>query len=207
MAEQSQAAKEIFDVVERLRGGDVTARDSLLQLAEHRLMKLTRKMKRGYERLNRWEQTEDVLQNALLRLHQSLADVQINDVAHFFRLAATQIRRELIDLSRHYHGANGLGRNHQTLHRDPDANMHQHALDPAEVSRDPHRLQAWEEFHGAIEHLPAKEREVIDYLWYHGLSHADVAQLMEVSERQVRRLWRSAKLLLHDRLHDELPGK
>ena len=44
------------------------AREALLSHAAGRLERLARMMLRGYPRLRRWEETGDVLQNALLRL-------------------------------------------------------------------------------------------------------------------------------------------
>ena len=66
--------------LERLNQTDeAQAREAQERLLEHaggRLEELTRKMFHGYPRLRRWEQTGDVLQNALLRLHHALADVR-----------------------------------------------------------------------------------------------------------------------------------
>lgn len=80
--------------------GDQTAYDELIVQASDRLLKLTRKMLRSYPHLRRWEQTDDVFQNAVMRLHRSLSEVQPESVRQFFGLAATQIRRTLIDLAR-----------------------------------------------------------------------------------------------------------
>jgi len=49
-----------------LQTGDEAARDALVRHSCDRLTRLTRKMLRGYPRLRRWEETDDVLQNALL---------------------------------------------------------------------------------------------------------------------------------------------
>jgi RNA polymerase sigma-70 factor (ECF subfamily) len=62
--------------LERLRGGDEAARSEVINHACVRLEALTRRMLRHYPRLRRWEQTGDVLQNAVLRLHRSLATVR-----------------------------------------------------------------------------------------------------------------------------------
>jgi RNA polymerase sigma-70 factor (ECF subfamily) len=63
-------------------------------------------------------------------------------------------------------------------------------------------MQQWSEFHEAIERLPDNEREVFELLWYHELPQEEVANLVGLSVRQVKRIWRAAKL----RLHDELRG-
>ena len=111
----------IQQLIERVNAGDKQACADLIQFAFDRLQRMTKKMKRDFDRLGRWEQTDDVHQNAALRLFEALSDCTISDERHFYRLAALQIRRELIDLCRHYHGPRGVGANHQTVFRDQQA--------------------------------------------------------------------------------------
>ena len=54
--------------LDRLRAGEEAARNELLQAASERLDQLARVMLNDFPRLRRWEQTDDVLQNALVRL-------------------------------------------------------------------------------------------------------------------------------------------
>ncbi len=205
-SEQTQVEK----LVERLGAGDDSARDELISSAADRLMQLTRTMKRGYGRVARWEQTEDVFQRAIMRLHRSLEKVQINDARHFYRLAATQIRRELIDLSRHYGGPEGMGANHATqLASRPDqsqapAHGAYDAADPEECASS--ELTQWSELHETIESLPAEQKEAVELLFYNGLSQEAAAELMDVSTRTVKRYWRNAKLSLFDKFGGEMPG-
>ena len=100
--------------VDRHAQGDAAAREQLLRAACDRLLRLTRKMLRNFPEVRRWEQTDDVWQNASLRLWRSLEEVQLVDARHFLRLAALQIRRELIDLSRRHCGREGIGAAHET---------------------------------------------------------------------------------------------
>ena len=71
-------------------------------------------MFRNYPHLRRWEQTDDVFQTAALKLHRSLAEVKPESVRQFFGLAATQIRRTLIDLARHHYGPEGSAANQES---------------------------------------------------------------------------------------------
>jgi RNA polymerase sigma-70 factor (ECF subfamily) len=194
--------------VARLQEGDTAVRGELLNYAYGRLFAMTRKMKREYDRVGRWEQTDDILQNASLRLYEALHEVQIKDVRHFFRLAALQIRRELIDLCRHYHGPLGQGARHVTQRGQvaSEASVQPPHYDRAEVTQDPRRMQEWAEFHSVVQDLPQREREVVDLLWYHEMTQDEAARLLGISPRHVKRLWRSAKLLLHERLQGEVPG-
>ena len=203
----SESTVAIQRCIERLNAGDPEVRGELIHIAFARLQRMAKKMKHDFDRVGRWEQTDDILQNASLRLFDSLNSVEIADVRHFFRLAALQIRRELIDLCRHYHGPLGLGANHYTQKPvspgEPSASPA--VFDRAEVSADPQHMQEWGEFHRCVGDLPDKEREVFDLVWYHELTQEEAAELLGISTRQVKRIWRSAKLLLHDRLQGEPP--
>jgi DNA-directed RNA polymerase specialized sigma24 family protein len=67
---------EARDLLDRLRAGDGSARDRLIALAQGRFVALARAMLRRYPQVRRWEQTDDLLQAALVRLHRSLAEVR-----------------------------------------------------------------------------------------------------------------------------------
>jgi len=163
-------------------------------------------MLKGYPRLKRWEQTDDVLQNVAVRLYRALGQVKPASAPDFFRLAALNIRRELLDLAKHYYGPQGRGARHATVdHRRQDASGTPAAHEPPDAGGGPERLAAWTEFHQQIERLPDEEREIFDLLWYQGLSQAEAASLLNVSERTIKRRWQSARLKLHEALHGELP--
>jgi RNA polymerase sigma-70 factor (ECF subfamily) len=192
--------------IDRLRAGDVSARAALLASSADRLTRLARKMLRNSPAVARWEQTDDVLQNALLRLNRALDSVVPPTAADFFRLAAAQIRRELIDLARHYYGPQGPAAHHSTVGpRDPDASRTGPAFDPSELTRDPARLATWTEFHRQIENLPDSDREMFDLLWYQELTQAEAGQILGLSERQVSRRWLAARLRLSQAIGGQLP--
>src|SRR5438105_5167724 len=145
--------------LDRLRAGDESARKDLRNGACERLDQLTRVMLRDYRRLKRWEQTEDVRQNALVRLYRALEQVIPPSLRDFYRLAALQIRRELIDLARHHYGPEGGGAHHASHPPASDSSPLAVAAAPA---KDPDRLAGWTEFHRQVDALPAEEREVFD---------------------------------------------
>ena len=192
---------EAGDLLERLRAGDISARSSLIALAQGRFAALARAMLRRYPHVRRWEETDDLLQAALVRLHRSLAEVRPEDVPHFDNLAATQIRRELIDLARSYHGPEGIGANHQTGGTDPGNRLDQ----VAQVTGQPESLEEWTAFHEAVDRLPEEERKVMDLLWYRGLTHAEAAEALGVATKTVQRRWASARLLIQEALQGEQP--
>jgi RNA polymerase sigma-70 factor (ECF subfamily) len=204
MSEGDQSTR-IQGCIDRLRLGDARARDELLAHASERLTRLTRKMLRDFPGVHRWEQTDDVLQNAVLRLCRALSAVQPPTAADFFRLAAAQVRRELLDLARRYYGAQGLGAHHVSV-AGVDQTRSAAGPNPRDTTHDPGRLAAWTDFHREVESLPAEEREVFDLLFYQGLSQAEAAALLEVSERTIKRRWQEARLRLVRALGGRSPG-
>jgi RNA polymerase sigma-70 factor (ECF subfamily) len=184
--------------LERLGQGDESARKDLLEGACERLVRLAHVMFRDYPRLRRWEETGDVLQNALIRLDRALKTVCPPTLRDFYRLATLEIRRELLDLVRHHFGPRGEAGRHQS----GSLLLDRAGTDTLDVSR----LASWSEFHRQVEALPAEEREVFDLLWYQGLGHTEAAGILDVAPRTVKRRWQSACLKLHEALGGDLPG-
>lgn len=181
--------------IDRMHAGDAAARDELLHSVGKRLEHLTRKMLREFPKVRRWEETDDVLQNALLRLLRSLQSVQPNSMREFYGLAAQQIRRELLDLARHYYGPLGAGAHHAShIQKKSESTV---GFEPAAPSEDVLDLQRWAAFHEQVENLPVLEREVVSLVFYHGWTQAEVAELFNVTERSVRRYWHAAMMKLH----------
>src|SRR5437667_8273767 len=102
------------ELLPRAVAGDDAAVDALLRHCGDRLTFLTRRMLGDFQRVRRWAETDDVLQNALVRLVGALRSVKPQTTRDFLALASLQIRRELIDLARHYYGPEGIGAHHDS---------------------------------------------------------------------------------------------
>jgi RNA polymerase sigma factor (sigma-70 family) len=176
---------QIHAKLERMRNGDKAAREELLRGVAARLEKLTRRMLKDYPRVQRWADTGDVQQNAVMRLLRALETITPETTRDFFNLAAVQIRRELIDMARHFSGPRG------TAPQAPAANDSTTAPAAPLVVQDPD-LETWAQFHLEVERLATEEREVVSLIYYHGWEQREVAELFGVHVRTVRRWWHAA---------------
>jgi RNA polymerase sigma factor (sigma-70 family) len=188
MQPPGQTTTELQHWLDLLKSGDEQGRTRLLDRACERLRLLARRMLRGYPLVRRWEQTDDVLQNAMLRLYRALLQVTPESLRHFYNLAAQQIRRELIDLARQ----------HAQL-------THQVAVPDVADLDEPASLAQWTEYHRKVEGLPDEEREVFSLIWYEELTQAEVADLLKVSTRTVIRRWQNARFMLGMALYGHEP--
>lgn len=195
----ADTTNQLRNLVDRLAAGDEAARGELVARACERLRRLVARMLTGYGRLRRFEDTDDVLQNTVLRLMRRLQTVRPPTVADFFRLSAAEARRELIDLARHYFGPQGAGAR-EVAGRPADSGTS--TLDPAppDSTYDGGRLAAWTEFHRRVEALPEPERDVFALLWYNDLTQDEVAKALDISVSTVRRRWLSARLKMQELL-------
>lgn len=177
-----------------LQSGDVAAREQLIAVSQKRLVVIARRMFLQFARLRAWEETDDVMQTALLRLHRSLQEISPGTVRDYLGLAALQIRRTLLDLVRHYYGPRGLGtlQNHLPG-AAPSTGWFETA--PA-IESGPESLEEWTEYHERVAALGKEDRELFDLLWYQGLSYVETAELLGISERSVRRNWFAARMHL-----------
>jgi RNA polymerase sigma factor (sigma-70 family) len=155
------------------------ARDELIEHSRRRMQALCRTM--FYSSLRGsvvdWE---DIYQEAALRVWNSLDEVRPATMREFFGLAATQIRRVLIDKCRKFL-------------KDPPPPDCRAAGDSAV---DPESLTRWTEFHQSVEKLADKQREVVELLWYNDLTQTEAAEVLQVDASTVKRRWRAARLEL-----------
>ena len=199
---------QLTHLLERIRAGDDDARAAVIEHTSERLRALARRMLHTNP-VRRWEQTDDLLQQTLVRLHRHLFSSQATSTAGFLSLAALEMRHALIDLVRHYFGPQGLGTHYNTVTAQ--------SLDRVETPREPTDpeptpsqqamlAERWEHLYRAVGELSEDSRSVVDLVWFHDLTQAEAAVLLGVSAKTVARRWREARVALFDALSGELPG-
>jgi RNA polymerase sigma factor (sigma-70 family) len=151
---------------------------------------------RSYPRLTQPPQnveTDDLLDGVVARLLAALRTVRPRSVREFFGLASQHMRWQLNDLARRLDELPVPGALAESGVVAPASSINS-CLTP-----DGRRMLS------AIEKLPEGEREVFDMVRIQGLTHAEVAGVLGVSEKTVQRRLNRARLLLAEQLADLRP--
>jgi RNA polymerase sigma-70 factor (ECF subfamily) len=151
---------------------------------------------RSYPRLTRPPlnlETDELLGGVVAGLLTALRAVRPPTVRQFFALANQHMRWQLNDLARRLD-------QHPAAAALPESGV---AAPPSStgsgLSPDGRRVL------GAIDGLPEPEREVFDLVGIQGLTQAEAAAVVAVSEKTVQRRLNRARLLLAERLADLRP--
>jgi RNA polymerase sigma-70 factor (ECF subfamily) len=193
--------QHLQEVLDRWQAGDRAAADALCRRVARRFELLARKMIGRFPGVRVLADTDDVFQDAMVRLLHTLTKLRPATTRDLFNLAAVHLRRTLLDLTRRVAARPDLYR------RLPASQANDSCADPLDnlpdLVRPPEDLERWCRFHEAIERLPTAEREVMGLVFYHGWSQKQIAELFQVDERTVRRWWRHAC----DRVTGALDGR
>lgn len=196
-------ASDLARCLERLGAGDLTARDTIIELCGGRLRTLASRMLARFPNVRRWDDTDDVFQNAAMRLHRALGQLQIDSPRSVMALAATQIHRELIDLARRHARHGSFAANHRTRGGGAPGTADQPAVE--RVAAPDELLDRWTQFHEAIDGLPAQLRDIFQLVWYLGADQRTIASLLDCSERTVKSRWKEAREAVKAALEGQSP--
>lgn len=178
-------------LLKQLPQNECDVRTKIINHALERLNYLTTCMFRRSNNLRHLLQTDDIFQDASLRLYQSLAKTYPTTVKGFFGLAATNIRWTLADLAR-------KARKQRLHYNSGDLDADEPALEHAssDETEQPQTLLDWTAFHETVENMQPDEREVVELLWYQGMTQEDAAEILGLSLRTVKRRWLTARIHL-----------
>jgi RNA polymerase sigma factor (TIGR02999 family) len=112
--------------------------------------------------------------------------------AHFFAVAAQAMRTVLIDHAR----AN-------LAEKRGGGKVHVELGDARRVSAEPQYVLTLNEVLKRLEQIDPRASRVVELRWFVGLSVKEVAEVMSISEKTVRRDWNFAKAWLQAELDEE----
>jgi RNA polymerase sigma-70 factor (ECF subfamily) len=152
---------------------------------------------RSYPRLTRPPlnlETDDLLGGVVGGLLKAMRTIRPQTVREFFALANQHMRWQLNDLAR-------------LLDKQPvAAALPESGVAASPGSSDSCLNPAGRRMLGAIEGLPELERELFDLVRIQGLTYAEAAGVVGVSEKTVQRRLNRARLLLAEQLADLCPA-
>lgn len=165
------------------QAGDKQALDNIIPLVYQELRQL------ATAQLNRNKknsiQCTELVAEAYIRLIDT-DNINWNDRNHFYSMAARTMRRVLVDKFRK-NNADKRG-NNQTLltFKDDSENAQQQTLE----------LDKLEDALTELEKLDSRQAEIVTLRFFGGLKSQEIAEVLSVSTRTVRRDWSVAKLWL-----------
>lgn len=151
--------------------------------------------------VKRWHETEDICQEAAIRLQNALLATEPKSRRHLENLTALQIRRTLIDMARKYR---------RTLDQGPlrwtpchaNAEVDGQLEKSASQESDADSLELWTQLHASVDTMPSALKEVFQLVWYVGHSKKEVAEIVGSDIRTVQRRWRAAREYLTDNMNN-----
>ena len=152
---------------------------------------------RSYPRLTRPPlnlQSDEMLSAVVERLIKAMREVRPQTTRQFFALATRHMRWELNDLARRLDEQTRAVELCEQFVPAPESSG-------SVLSPNARRMLE------TIENLPEEEREVFDLVRIQGMTHAEVAEILGVSDKTVQRRLNRGLMLLAEQLGDLLPGE
>lgn len=181
----SQSPQEITQLLRAWSEGDKSALDQLLPLIYGELRRLAGRYMRR-ENPGHTLQSSDLINEAWLRLADQ-RQVQWQNRAHFFGIAAQLMRRILIDHARRHHYQKRGGGAIQVSLDETAAVTAARAAELLAVDEALERLTA----------MDARKGRIIELRFFGGLNLDETAEVMGLSSPTIQREWRAAKAWLH----------
>jgi len=184
--------KDLTQLLHDIDHDDKDALNRILPVVYDELRVLARSILRG-ERADHTLQCTALVHEAYLRLvDQRKTDWKSR--AHFFALASMAIRRILVDHARRRSAAR-RGGGERPLSLDEVTTV---AADLPETS-----LVGLDDALNSLAKMDAAGAQVVEMRFFGGLTHGEIAQVLGINERTVRRRWVHARAWLYRELSDQ----
>ncbi len=190
--DRDRGSGHVTTLLRAWRDGSDAALEELVAVLYKKLRQLARNARRG-DANNQTLDTTALVNEAYLRLVG--ADVDWSDSRHFLAVAARAMRRVLVDdARRRTRKKRGAGGQVARL-----GNADEHIASPQ-------RPEEFLRLDDAIERLLAldeRKGRALELFYFGGLSYAEVARALELSEATVHRELRAGRAWLHKELADD----
>jgi RNA polymerase sigma factor (TIGR02999 family) len=177
-------APEITDLLQDWKNGDREALNRLMPVVYDELRRAARNYMRR-ERTDHSLQATALVNEVYLRLVDATR-VEWRDRAHFFAIAASMMRRILLDAARTRAAAKrGGGDLRITFNEDMLAASNQAA-----------ELIAIDDALGTLQKMDPRKAQVVELRFFGGLSVEEIAEVLRMSPQSIKRDWKLARAWL-----------
>ena len=180
-------AANLTELIQRAQHGDAEAADALFAATYGDLRKLARAR---LQRRNGTLDTSAVVHESYLRFAAS-GRLRLQDRVHFMRWAGRVMRSVIVDFARRRKASRRGGDEMRVTLTEHLAQARQPPED--EILRVHEALDK-------IAALDARMAEVVELRYFGGLTDAEIADALDVTDRTVRRDWEKARVLLREAL-------
>ena len=180
---------QVTSLLHRMRHGDHEAADRLVPIVYKELRKIAASLMRS-ERADHTLQPTAVVHEALVRLMEG-EPVSFENRAHFFAIAARTMRRLLVDHARRRVADKRGGEGQQQVELEEGLGL------TLQQSTDVLAL------HDALDHLERldeRQARIVEMHYFAGNSIEEIAHVLELSARTVKRELQTARLFLRQQL-------
>lgn len=181
---------QVTEILLKWCDGDKTAAEQLFPLVYDEL-KRQAKHYLNRERTNHTLQPTALVHEAYLRL-VGQTGLNIQNRNHFFAIASNLMRQVLVDHARKYRSGKRGGAAQRFSIEDIEILPGQTATDLLELND---ALQK-------LEQIDERKASVVDMRFFGGLKEKEIAEVLGVTEKTVRRDWHFAKLWLYRELSE-----
>ncbi|MCH8241696.1 MAG: sigma-70 family RNA polymerase sigma factor [Planctomycetes bacterium] len=184
-------SSSVTQYLQDLASGDSDAAEGLLPLVYEELRALAERYLHDQPRGHVLQATA-LVHEAYIRLVGN-ASIEWKGRAHFFTVAATAMRRILVDYARHRCAAKRGGDRRRISLND--------VLEPSTYRNE--YLVALDDALTELAAVDPQLGRLVELRFFGGLSIEETAQILEVSPTTIKRLWKIAKGWLHRALSEE----
>ena len=193
-AEAHPRAAEITGLLSKWQAGDPSSLQDLVEILYHHLRDRARSQRRQLP-IGGTLGTTALVNEAYLRLVKH--DGSISDRSHFFAVAATAMRHVLVDHARaKITQKRGSGQEPEPLEA-LDLGL---GMDSLKVEEQAVSLLT---LHRALDQLAdigPRLAKVVEYRFFGGMTDSQIAEVLQVTDRTVRRDWIKARALLYQQI-------
>jgi RNA polymerase sigma factor (TIGR02999 family) len=189
MTDRDQPPHLLSQLLTRCAGGDAEAEREVFEIAYGHLKRLARGVFKG-EQKHQTLHASVLVNEAFLRMPRA-GEISWQNRQHFYAVAARAMRRTIVDHARERAAAKRPQRK-QAVEIGAEAEI--------AIDYDPTTVLLIDELLTEFAKVDPRGARVVELRYFSGMTNQEIAPILGVDERTVKRDWQAAKAWLRDRM-------